>query len=59
MGFDPEPRGYLKTILSDLQGAWECLRREVADNPGYPSPVDSGGQLQRLRPGGAALEAAG
>jgi hypothetical protein len=36
MGFDPEPRGYLKTILSDLQGAWECLRREVADNPGFP-----------------------
>ncbi len=35
MGFDTEPTGYEKTILSDLQGAWQCLRREVADNPGF------------------------
>jgi hypothetical protein len=35
MGFDTEPSGYEKTILSDLQGAWQCLRREVADNPGF------------------------
>jgi hypothetical protein len=34
MGFDTEPTGFEKTILSDLQGAWQCLRREVADNPG-------------------------
>jgi len=35
MGFDTEPTGYEKTVLSDLQGAWQCLRREVADNPGF------------------------
>jgi hypothetical protein len=35
MTFDTEPTGYEKTILSDLQGAWQCLRQEVADNPGF------------------------
>ena len=35
MGFDTEPTGYEKTILSELQGAWQCLRTEVADNPGF------------------------
>ena len=35
MGFDTEPADYEKTILSDLQGAWRCLRQEVADNPGF------------------------
>jgi hypothetical protein len=35
VGFDTEPTGYEKTILSDLQGAWQCLRNEVADNPGF------------------------
>ncbi len=35
MGFDTEPTGYEKTILSELQGAWQCLRVEVADNPGF------------------------
>jgi hypothetical protein len=35
LGFDTEPSGYEKTILSDLQGAWQCLRQEVADNPGF------------------------
>ena len=35
MGFDAEPTGYEKTILSDLQGAWQCLRTEVATNPGF------------------------
>jgi len=35
MGFDTEPHGYEKTILSDLQGAWQCLRQEVAENPGF------------------------
>ena len=29
MGFYQEPTGYEKTILSDLQGAWEVLRDEV------------------------------
>ena len=35
MGFDTEPTGFEKTARSDLQGAWQCLRREVADNPGF------------------------
>ena len=35
MSFDAEPTGYEKTILSDLQGAWQCLRGEVAENPGF------------------------
>jgi len=35
MGFDTEPTGYEKTILSDLQGTWQCLRGEVAENPGF------------------------
>jgi hypothetical protein len=35
MSFDVEPTGYEKTILSDLQGAWQCLRQEVAENPGF------------------------
>jgi hypothetical protein len=35
MGFDVEPSGYEKTILSDLQGTWQCLRQEVAENPGF------------------------
>ena len=35
MGFDVEPTGYEKTILSDLQGAWQCLRQEVAENPSF------------------------
>jgi hypothetical protein len=30
MGFYTEPTFYQKTILSDLQGAWQCLREEVA-----------------------------
>jgi hypothetical protein len=35
MGFDVEPTGYEKTILSDLQGAWQCLRQEVSEHPGF------------------------
>ena len=35
MGFDTEPTGYQKTILSDLQGTWQCLRQDVAENPGF------------------------
>jgi hypothetical protein len=35
MKFDTEPSGYEKTILSDLQGAWQCLREDVATNPGF------------------------
>jgi hypothetical protein len=37
MGFDTEPTFYEKTILSDLQGAWQCLREEVAEHPGFES----------------------
>ena len=33
MGFDTEPTDYEKTVLSDLQGAWQCLRSDVVDNP--------------------------
>ena len=29
MGFDTEPTAYKKTILSDLQGAWECFLEAV------------------------------
>ena len=35
MGFETEPTFYAKTILSDLQGAWQCLREEVAEHPGF------------------------
>ena len=35
MSFETEPTGYEKTILSDLQGAWQCLRDEIAHNPGF------------------------
>jgi hypothetical protein len=35
MGFNTEPTDYKKTALSDLQGAWQCLRREIAENPGF------------------------
>lgn len=35
MAFLEEPKGYEKTILSDLQGAWSILRELVADNPGF------------------------
>ncbi len=35
MTFLEEPKGYEKTILSDLQGAWTILRKLVADNAGF------------------------
>ncbi len=35
MGFDTEPTGFEMTARSDLQGAWQRLRREVADHPGF------------------------
>lgn len=35
MGFDTEPLGYEKTVLSELQGAWKCLRDALAENPGF------------------------
>jgi len=35
MAFFAEPTGYLKTILSDLQGAWAVLRELVVENAGF------------------------
>ena len=35
MSFYTEPTGYQKTIVSDLQGAWENLREAIAENPGF------------------------
>jgi hypothetical protein len=37
MKFYEEPTGYEKTILSDLQGAWDNLRQAVVDNHPFPS----------------------
>lgn len=36
MGFRTEPKSYEKTILSDLQGAWENLRADVVDADPFP-----------------------
>lgn len=35
MHFFAEPVSYEKTILSDLQGAWECLRTTVTEQAGF------------------------
>jgi hypothetical protein len=35
MSFTTEPTGYQKTILSDLQGAWEIFRQSVVDSGGF------------------------
>ena len=35
MTFFTEPSGYEKTILSDLQGAWQCLRGSVVRHAGF------------------------
>ena len=35
MKFKIEPTGYEKTILSDLQGAWNVFRQTVVDNVGF------------------------
>jgi hypothetical protein len=35
MSFFSEPSGYEKTILSDLKGAWECLRETVVEHAGF------------------------
>ena len=36
MPFETEPTGYEKTVLSELQGAWQVLRDEVAEQAGFP-----------------------
>jgi len=35
MNFQTEPTGYEKTVLSDLQGAWNVFRQAVVDNVGF------------------------
>ena len=35
MSFTQEPTGYEKTILSDLQGAWNLLRDSFVDAAGF------------------------
>ena len=35
MAFTEESTGYVKTILSDLQGAWSLLRESVVDTGGF------------------------
>ena len=35
MAFKTEPTGYEKTILSDLQGAWDVLRESVVNSAGF------------------------
>ncbi len=35
MPFTQEPTGYEKTILSDLQGAWQVLRVSVVESAGF------------------------
>ncbi|MFZ1641414.1 MAG: hypothetical protein WAV07_08230 [Candidatus Contendobacter sp.] len=37
MIFFTEPDHYEKTILSDLQGAWSCLRDDVVEHAGFPN----------------------
>lgn len=36
MSFETETTGYEKTVLSELQGAWQVLRNEVAEQAGFP-----------------------
>jgi len=36
MAFYTEPKGYEKTALSDLQGAWGNLRHEVVEAHPFP-----------------------
>ena len=36
MSFEVEPTGYEKTVLSELQGAWQNFRDEVAEQAGFP-----------------------
>jgi len=35
MSFHTEQTTYIKTILSDLQGAWQVFRQAVVDNPDF------------------------
>ena len=35
MVFNEEPDGYVKTLLSDLQGSWQNLRDAVVEHAGF------------------------
>jgi hypothetical protein len=37
MAFEKEPASYVKTVLSDLQGAWQNPRDEVVAEAGFPN----------------------
>ena len=37
MGFKEEPTGYIKTVVSELQGSWGNLKNVVADSYGFPN----------------------
>lgn len=55
MTFYEEPTHYEKTIISDLQGAWENLRRTVVENHPFPESerllfhVDEGMSWESVR----------
>ena len=36
MAFSKEPDGYVKTMLSDLQGSWQNLRNTVVEHADFP-----------------------
>ena len=36
MSFHEEPTGYTKTVVSDLQGAWQNLRASVVESSPFP-----------------------
>jgi hypothetical protein len=37
MAFEKEPASYEKSVLSDLQGAWQSLRDAVVAEAGFPN----------------------
>lgn len=37
MAFEKEPASYEKTVLSEIQGAWQNLRDEVVAEAGFPN----------------------
>lgn len=55
MTFYEEPTHYEKTVISDLQGAWENLRRTVVENHPFPESerllfhVDEGMSWESVR----------
>ena len=55
MPFDEEPSGYTKTVLSDLQGAWQNLRDAVVEAHPFPESqrlifhIDEGMSWENVR----------